>query len=343
MINVFYIIDTINKYYFEKKDSKKINAIFVFSKYTATQLAYRVNFVNICRTKLNLFGHNGTELIKSCLRVRTPVFRQMCVLNLLYDGLARIDFSSGTVVVVSSSFVDKFYFKDITYFRFLYTNISTLLSATFKEFSNFLVITQPRYQILRANYSELDMLIYAEKMILTLSDSLSTCTKMNEYFSVAYKINQLFMWYLGNTNGIDSYLDICKSLEERTNLSAKRLCHGDLWKENLLEDDTGNLMVIDFDKMVYFSAPYDLVYFYLMNQVLPNVDLLIILANIDKYTNKFMTFLSLESNIKIASNQFCEFKYCIFLFVFIKLVERDLYENNCGNHVYLLKKSILTL
>lgn len=341
-INIVETLSLLNHYYAEKNVGYQRHALFECSHYSATQLSRLPNPSFIYRAKLILRCYNSIERFKAFVKRRAPVVKQLSIFQLSYAGETRIDLCGGTAVVIGQDVVDKFYVKDIDYFSFLYQNALSFLPMTVCCSQKALVIRQRRYHALGTGYSETAILMHVQQITNMINQRVPANIKVNHYFSVAYKIKQLFELYLGTTQGIEPYLEICHLLEKQISVSTQALCHGDLWRENIFLDQTNHIVIIDFDKMVYFCRDYDLVYFYLMNRVLPKVDLQIILENIDKYTHSAICFFA-EGDEPLPDMTRRELMYCIFLFVFIKLVERDLHDERCGHHVVPLKNAMIKL
>ena len=48
-----------------------------------------------------------------------------------------------------------------------------------------------------------------------------------------------------------------------------KFCHGDLWSDNIMVNNKKEIVLIDFDKTIYFCKSYDLVYYYLITFNIP--------------------------------------------------------------------------
>lgn len=334
------IADEINKFYLDEATQGYHPAIFVLTKYTARQLPDRVIRWAVYKIKLRTFFHNLIEFIKSRIKSRMAEYKKIKKVILRYEGLTSIDLTYGTVVVVHKTFVDKFYFKQVTYFEFLYKNISFLQPIMLKHFPHYLMMRQIKYPVSVNQYSVADVWRTFAQITPHSNDFLPLHIKMHTYFSISYKVEQLFNCYFGHRHGIEPYLNICTVLDAYARPFSKKLCHGDLWAGNIFGDSNTKLIAIDFDKMIFFCSIYDVVYFYLMTRVLPKTDLKSILIDIDKYAIDTKKFFSFEYHIKTETSHILELKVCIFLFVFIKLLEQDLHQNKCGNHVRLMRRVI---
>lgn len=350
-INLYYSIQNTKKYgsndgwknvYYNKLDKKqfiKKKSLFIVSNYTAKQLSEPSNLINLCNLKLKILLHNFSEIMKGFLCFRPSIYENLKVINLNYEGTTSIDFKYGTAIVISEKYVDKFFFKDINYFIYLYKNIDLKYIIDIQHNSLYLAIRQIKYDNSRNYFLDYEVLKLVKKLSMYLKNTnLIQLNKMN-FFSVSYKIKQLFNAYEGNINNASEYLKICSILESRVANFQQTLCHGDLSQSNIVRDNNYNLVAIDFDKIVFFCHCYDLIYFYLITKVLPKIKLKNILINIEKYSHEIDHYFNKDMT-KSYEFSLLEIKYCVFLFVFIKLVERDLFEKCFRKNIELLLSTL---
>ena len=100
---------------------------------------------------------------------------------------------------------------------------------------------------------------------------------------------------------------------------------------------SGQITLVDFDKVVRFCPAYDVVYFYLMSKVLPNSpDIARAIDRIEQIAQTAATFLEVECRGEAGRFREGEIRLCVFTFAFLKLLERDLRHDQLGNSLSIL-------
>ena len=284
-----------------------------------------------------ILAFNLTELLKFCLKVRPPYFMSLQVVDVTYPGTTHVNLNNGTAVVLDREQVHKFYFKDTGFFADVYGRIADEFNLQVITCNGFLVIKQLRHKPIKGNVQDAKLLISTRSKLTVLDSILGASTLNRELFSVAYKVRQLFRFYDSAETEAKTYLAVCAVLEQKCAQYGSVICHGDLWKGNILTDVSGQITLVDFDKVVRFCPAYDVVYFYLMSKVLPNSpDIARAIDRIEQIAQTAATFLEVECRGEAGRFREGEIRLCVFTFAFLKLLERDLRHDQLGNSLSIL-------
>lgn len=287
------------------------------------------------RSKIALTAHNCIEFAKSRIKSRSPNYLTITLIDAAFKGDCYINFINGTAVVIHGQFVDKFYFKDTKYFSELYrcSDLPTILE-TF-TFNNFIVVRSQRHQVTKEKPDDALLLIRVKPLCDRLDTEIYANTKQRDSFTVRYKVEQLAVFYCDRKkHNLTEYLSIAMTLDEISASHRQTLCHGDLWKANILRSNTGAVTLIDFDKALYFCHAYDFVYFHVMTRIIPrDKKLENLIDNIKSHSVTTSAFLNVECKGALGDFNEDEITLCIFLLAFLKLLERDLYNDRCGDSV----------
>lgn len=282
--------------------------------------------------RVQVMAYNVSEFLRACIKRRSPAYKTISRSEVAFAGDAVFNFPNGTVVIVRRREVDKFYFKDLDFFHELYGNVLQGGGAEAVPGDGFLVWRQPRFQPLDSG-GDGRTLLAADPALKGFHARCDGLTRA-DLFSVEYKVRQLLAFYGRGKNDPRAYLEICSRLGQKAGGFGAVLCHGDLWKGNVLNDPASGAALIDFDKAVLFCPAYDYVYYYLMAKVLPfRRDLDDLLVEMTRHVRGAQAFLREECRGWLGDPGSREIEICIFLFTFLKLVERDARHEECGRSV----------
>jgi hypothetical protein len=285
---------------------------------------------------------NLLDFIKSKIKARSPVYKFLTVAQVEFDGSIDINFNNGTAVVLNKNDAYKFYFKDTPFFSELYNSIKHLTNMETFSKGNVFVTKQPLYHGVPNTYEDASLLASLDGGLETYRHLLVASLVKKDKYLPQYKILQL-MEFLNASVGkeIDIYVDIAKNLGDKSIVFQNGFCHGDLWKENILLNESGKAVLIDFDKAIYFCLSYDYVYFYLMRKVLKKrIRLEEILLNIDHYSSLTHQFFEKNCKEKVSSFSWKEIRLCIYLFLLLKLTEQDFRQNKYGQSIGILQNTL---
>ena len=287
---------------------------------------------------LYLFIYNSVEFFKHKINSRAPLYKHFSIEKVFFDGALHINLHNGTVVLLKGKDkVIKYFFKDKEYFEELYDKISPLLNYKNYIYDSIFVVEQTKYLKLK---SGLEFSFLVEKLKVKLDNYhnflLSSATD-KDIFTPEYKILQIMVFYNHDRNSILEYTGISRKLFKKVEKLDLVFCHGDLWSENILQSESEEIQLIDYDKSLYYCKIYDFVYLYLMFQ---KVKLVQLSENFNSYSIEVLEFfkrreLSIFENVSLK-----EVKFCIYLFVFLKLTEQDFRNKDIGKSIQLLSETL---
>jgi hypothetical protein len=291
------------------------------------------------------FIFNIIEFLKSKIRGRNPVYKKLKFYLLCFDDITHINFNNGTAVVLRDTCVYKFYFKDIMFFSNLYNRIAKFVDCETYFCESFFLIKQPRYNHLVCCTKDLGFLISLKNYLDSFEAFCEVSIENKESFSPRQKVRQIFEFYKQSKNkNIVDYLDLAQLLEAKVEPFKKVLCHGDLWSENILCRNNGEVFLIDFDKAVTYIDIYDIIYLFIMMEVLPRrIPLEQLLISIEYFSNIIEKYLIVDCKRIFGQPTNYQIKLCIYLFAFLKIVERDMRHKKTGGSIGILKKLMDTL
>lgn len=292
------------------------------------------------KIKIYLFIYNLLEFFKHKIKSRTPLYKYFSMQTVFFKGALYVNHHNGTAVLLEGNDkVVKYFFKDKDYFEKLYEIISPLLNYKSYYYDNVFVVEQAKYLKSKNGF---EFLVLANKLKFKLDnyhDFLKLNTTSKDIFIPEYKILQIMGFYNYNGDLIFEYTGIARELLGRVDKLDLGFCHGDLWSENILQNQSEEIQLIDYDKSIYYCKRYDFVYLYLMTR---KVKLSELSENFEIYSNEVYKFFK-ESGVSILENVLLiEIKFCLYLFVFLKLTEQDFRNKKIGESIDLLNKILET-
>lgn len=342
------MLKIINGFYIKKSGMNNIfelKRIFISSIDVAEVKKGVSGFKTLKVECFRILVFNIIEFFKSILKSREPVYKNLDIIFLVFDYITYINFNNGTVVVIEDKCVRKFFFKEVGYFKEHYEAVGFHLDQETVTCKDFFSIKLPRYKNKRN-------LKNVEEKLLTIIEELESYHQLNEIkfehneiYSLSYKVYQIASFYrIENLSLISNYISIAEGLTLKSSRFKKVLCHGDLWSDNILLDEHGNGVLIDFDKTIWFCGIYDLVYYFFMSKFIPSGVLIEnIIKDVDKYAESAIKYLNVECKLYLNILKIEEVKICICLFCFLKLTERDFRHNLNGENLNLIRKALRKL
>lgn len=249
------VIRIIDKYYVNRYQKNR-NLILIKTNHTLESIEYsRVKYLK-CLILSKLY--NVLDTLKATIKKRPSLHKEISLTNTCIPGKISGNFIFGTFVVLGSETVEKFYFKNVDdylgLYKELYINDCVLHSKT-------LVLKMPKYN----NINEISDVNVKE--IIEILDKFEFNYHISNEYDLIKRLDNIFKYNKLPTN--KDYLDSAKFLHEKAENIGLKFCHGDLWKDNIMIENS-NVKLIDFDKFMWFLPYYDFVYLYLMENVFCN-------------------------------------------------------------------------
>lgn len=337
------LVSKMNRFYQAHGIGRRIAglAVYLCSEDVAVGRAISAQRMRVVRAHGKALALNGIECLRSRLRGRPPVLLSVRSAPVQFEGVCYINFNNGTAVVLGPRVVDKFYFKDIEYFSELYRCIAESQGMRISFGGDFLAIRQARHAHIERRLRDEERLLAAEDSLRVFRAALVGGAPRAHLFTIRYKIEQLFKFYQHkNCRDAAAYLNIAAALEEEAARFGNTPCHGDLWKENIICSSSNEATLIDFDKAAFFCPAYDYVHYYLMSKVLPdNRDVGSILPRLSEHAQDAIRFFEKDCRGSLGSFGDAEVRLCVYLFGFLKLAERDLRRDRCGQSIGALQEA----
>jgi len=295
--------------------------------------------------RCSIAAFNMQELARSRLKRRPKVFRRANRFDVMFDGDVSINFVNGTVVVLGRTTVRKFFFKDVDFFVSLYGDIAKYAGVDKSISGGIFSIKQQRYQPIGRNVPGATLWRGLRTQLDSYHGLADVEFSNGTRFSPRQKLLQLAKFHeLEGHRGLEGYLSVVEQLAARVERSRLALCHGDLWRENIVADARGRPVAIDFDKTVRFCAGYDGVYFCLMDCMaskrLRIEDLVEALPSLSVRELS----LSIMDNADLLSGvDDQEMRLCALFFATLKLAEQDFHRREMGSSVSILNEGLKSL
>lgn len=304
----------IEKYYCTSKNKK---SIFFYNKNDIENFEYSIKNHLIYFKKILLI--NFIEFFKSKLKKRPALYNKILVVQISFDGKMLGNFINGTFVIIEKDKVIKFYFKDVELYKKVY---SALNIGDLRYFENFLVLEMNKYTAIESLNPKLINSI--QNILSEISEKLHFY-RLEKFLQPEYKIKQLFCNNKYPLNQIYfNYVDRCKKLQNEAKKYGIKACHGDLWKQNILLTKQNEIILIDYDKVMWFSPGYDFVYLYLMENIFNNAwSVNEYMASIDTYYFEYLKFDYPHISLDL-------FKINATLIILMKALELDISNKNLG-------------
>lgn len=315
-MKVFNILHVISKHYKEISIPEK-KIIIIKDRNSLHSTTFTFNTI-IGRVFFVCY-ENLIELLKSKIKKRPPLYKSIFVTTARVPGDIYGNLTFGTFVVVFKSGVDKFYLKNKSDYYGLYKSLGEY------ELNNnidYLVLNMPRYE----NLGLLDKSIisgvekYIGKAKVTYEDT--------QHLSL---VSNLINIFISNRKSIDkNFLKSANLLQEKAKKLGLEFSHGDLWKANIMLDND-KVVLIDFDKAMWFLKGYDFVYLYCMERQLSRD--WSVASMLDKVEELFSEYESLY----FPSMDYEHFEINLRAVVLLKSAERAVFNNDFDIDSRLLK------
>ena len=345
--NFYKYISLLSQYYEmqEGKPSCLLGKVVVIYDNDEAHLSHeKYNVLSLINLFFMSFLYNCLEIIKSFMKKRPTNFKFFSILNFYTDCSVFVNLNNGTVVVKWSDFVEKFYFKDAGYFQSTYVFFAKEFGVEHNRSENFFSIRMNKF----INYEYEEGVEDSQKVIEFFKRKMADLTCRYEQmlsapciYSPCYKIEQIFSFYNAENNDVKArYINLANTLTEEAKLSRRALCHGDLWKGNVMQNHQGGLELIDYDKCVYFCEVYDFVYYFLMENE-KNVLRKLVLKDeqVSALTSNVLLFhKTLGCSVREISS--FEVVLCIKLILLLKLAEFDLRNSKAGSSLTYLERLV---
>ncbi len=288
--------------------------------------------------KLYFAGYNFFEFFKSRIKRRQANYKAVSKLQFLPNSDLFINVNNGTAVVLHNSGVEKYFFKDVEYFRALYSEVADNIGVSFLNNKNHCSIKMEKYILAPLPMDDVthqrQMQLINNKMFL-LTNLMTEKLLFSVKYSPVRKIEQLFSFYNYNhTEYKERYSDLAINLVNSLETGRFSLCHGDLWQGNIMNDQRGRLKLIDYDKCLYFSSIYDSVYYYVMTFEKKGTWQF----ELKKLILRVVLFLTKIYREPIDME---EVRLCLNYMTLVKLTEFDLRSNKLGLSLRFLEGRIL--
>lgn len=212
---------------------------------------------------------NALEWARSRLRGRAPLYARRIAMEVAFDGEVAANPHNGTVVVVRGGVVDKFHLKEADAFERLYGVAAPAIPWAEVEAGPGLVrVRMPRFAPFPAGAGDQELLAAVAPALQSLhSCSARALEDGGGLFTLAAKVRQLFAFYGGDAvHALPAALEMVRRLEERLDAFPRVLCHGDLWRGNVLLDGEGRAVLVDVDKALLAPPCYDRVHLRLLHR-----------------------------------------------------------------------------
>lgn len=347
--NLNKLISDIDAYWTSKKKNfaeECVDKLFILTIDSAISNNFNLSYVRVCVIRTQSLWFNVKEFIKSHIKLRVPNYQRIEIIRSVTKNSIYINPHNGTAVAIGESKVLKFYFKDVDYFKSIHNKFAKIAGYEVDYKNGLLIITMPKYK--KAKNGTIDngsILLSTIPRLHMLHNAKNNNPTLLELLSPQKKISQLIEFYdqKGNTY-CNRYIKLAKLVEEKASLYEETICHGDLWIENILMEDSGETMLIDYDKAVTFVPAYDFVYFFLMSNILPRkITVNQVCEQITHYTSKAEDYFLIDCKSSLGEFSTEEIKLSIYLFTLLKLTEKDLRNNKYGESWDLLKNQFSKL
>lgn len=317
---VYYHIKKLNNIYEQKFITKNI---LIFNKDECSTVEYYSLYFTYVKLFFKILFNNFFELIRSILKNRKSNFFNIkiinCPKNLVYN------INNGTIVILHANHVDKYFFKDYMNLCKFYSN-KYFSEYEIKVYNDFLHIRMPKYQKIASTINEELLIEHIESNLIKYNQEINN--EFLDLYKLEYKIFQLGIFYKCETK-INNYISVAKVLSSFQHKYKNRICHGDLWDENILEKSSNNFLLIDFDKTLKSCYNYDYVYYFLNKHI--NL-IKLFKMNSDLFLTKVENLVELYIKSKLPRENKSEIILSMLIIMMIKITEYDLYtmKINCN-------------
>ena len=181
-----------------------------------------------------------------------------------------------------------------------------------------------------ASFNCISALIELSKKQLKAINNLGVTLELKSQITLSSRINLMYDLhdYVSNTD-LTRYALIARQIEEANKGKWKehfRLCHGDMWVENIMVNHESKTVLIDFDKVLYFHPAFDYCYLYIMeSEEVRGTDLKSKLSFFDFLVDDLINLVKDDLKFTVF-----DIKMCLLTVFFLKLSERDFYQKKFG-------------
>ncbi|EPC7292448.1 phosphotransferase family protein [Vibrio vulnificus] len=284
---------------------------------------------------------NFSELIKSKVKRRKYNGYKLCFSRVSFLGWVHINLTNSTAVVVEHDVVLKFYLANLEYYSELYNFLNVVNGYEIKIDNGFIILKQQKLADAACSYCVSELIRLSKQPLLSIND-LNVTSDFKTRFTLSSRINLMYAVHnFESDTELTQYIKFARLIEEVNNGEWKegfRLCHGDMWVENIMFNHQGEPVLIDFDKVMYFHPAFDYCYLYVMeSDGISGVDLKSKLSSIGFLADDLINLIKDESlNMKFTH---FDIKMSILTVFFLKLSERDFYQRRFGYSLVQLEQA----
>lgn len=324
------------------ENPEPVRTVFVLTRDASIKYRSHSTLVDVLAVSLESMAFNLVEFAKSRLKSRVPAFRKVKSFDIAFRGSAYLNFNNGTAVIMRENGVDKFYFKDLSFFRGLYREVSRFAGFDVRPWGEFLVVRQKKYRPITRKMTDVELMNMTRPALERFHGLPLPEDEIAKSLSIEGKVRQLLEFYPPKMGADASrYLELGRAVDGKSADFRKVLCHGDLWGPNILLDGEADAALIDFDKALNFSPAYDYAYFFIMSRLLTSrVEAKSLLSSLERIAEDLGTFLDSECAGTRGRFGNRELKMCVYLALFLKTVERDLRQEESGVSVKMLQAEL---
>lgn len=278
-----------------------------------------------CAT-LGAMAASASEALKSSVKRRAAERRTVELVVARTEATAHWNGRYETVVFLIDRRVFKVYLESIAQHRVICELVAPLMSASVHVSPRSVICEQPRFGSMRPDLSIEELFVAVEPTLAGLRERARAIRTGREIFCVTGRVAALaYLLWGGKCPATSVYQSIARKLESLAEAIGVEMCHGDLWRENIMQDAHCRPQLIDFDKCIEFLPVYDRIYLFLMDVMRSErVGLKVIAEQARSLSSRFdrLDRLGRES-IQDSESRARAQVLCIGLFCLLKGIESD--------------------
>ncbi|TMX58617.1 phosphotransferase [Vibrio rotiferianus] len=334
-------INIINR---EIYSDKKVCRIFrynhdflISSKFFDSNLKY---FLSVLCFIYSTVCFNFFELIKSKIKRRKYNGYKLFFSRVSFFGVVHINLTNSTAVVIEQDIVRKFYLDNFEFYSELYCVLNVITGYEIKLDNEFLLLKQQKLLGAASSYCVSDLIRFSKQTLLSINN-LDVALDLKERITLSSRINLMYALHNFESDAeLTPYVKLARQIEEAKNGEWKekfRLCHGDMWVENIMFNHQSEPVLIDFDKILYFHPAFDYCYLYIMeSEETSGVDLMSKLSSIDFLVDDLINII--KDHLPHVKFTYFDIKVCILTVFLLKISERDFYQRRFGYSLIQLEE-----
>ncbi|BDU44586.1 phosphotransferase [Vibrio nigripulchritudo] len=258
------------------------NDFLISSKFFDSYLKY---FLSVLCFIYSTVCFNFFELIKSKIKRRKYNGYKLFFSRVSFFGGVHVNLTNSTAVVIEQDIVRKFYLDNFEFYSDLYYVLNIITGYEIKLDNEFLLLKQQKLLDAASSYCVSDLIRFSKQPLLSINN-LDVTSDLKTRITLSSRISLMYALHDFESDAeLTPYVGLARQIEEAKNGEWKkkfRLCHGDMWVENIMFNDQSEPVLIDFDKILYFHPAFDYCYLYIMeSEEINGVDLKSKLSSID--------------------------------------------------------------